>query len=396
MIFIQHGPSWKPKTDEILRMNLAKGIIWDPREEKIERIKETKEKNIEYSDIINMVDPKLYYAQFETSIPRKLEDLDFYPKNTIIDRNYLRDTDKVKENISKIISFEKNLEVNCLLSPTLYIQSFNERFVDKIYDIYDWFDEMSQGTKKIASLLVHESAFDNSTYMNEFIDDFSNYIGRYDGIYIVIDRDNSSNIRNSFSSNRLSNVMQFIYYMKRMKFKVIVGYCGIESINYMAVGADVIGTGWFYSLRKFNRLEKGFEEYSRMGHPKKRYTSINLLSELKIDEDIETIPQQYREELYNIIFNNRPIDTKIINNSYDTIPTNTDFIQYFDTMNILSEKFDGIENIEDKINYLENIVESAMKNIKKYKEMNPLGQLTIKHLEDYRNAINIFKSENFI
>lgn len=33
MIFIQHGPSWKPKTDEILKMNLAKGIIWDPREE---------------------------------------------------------------------------------------------------------------------------------------------------------------------------------------------------------------------------------------------------------------------------------------------------------------------------------------------------------------------------
>lgn len=66
-----------------------------------------------------------------------------------------------------------------------------------------------------------------------------------------------------------------------------------------------------------------------MGHPKKRYTSINLLSELKIDENIETIPQQYKEDLQKIIFNNRPIDEKIINNSYDTIPTNTDFIQYF-------------------------------------------------------------------
>ena len=40
MIFIQHGPSWKPKTDEILKMNLAKGIIWDPREETIERIED--------------------------------------------------------------------------------------------------------------------------------------------------------------------------------------------------------------------------------------------------------------------------------------------------------------------------------------------------------------------
>ena len=184
--------------------------------------------------------------------------------------------------------------------------------------------------------------------------------------------------------------------MKKMQFKVIVGYCGIESINYMAVGADIIGTGWFYSLRKFNRIEKGFEESSRMGHPKKRYTSINLLSELKIDENIETIPQQYKEELQKIIFNNRPIDEKIINNSYDTIPTNTDFIQYFDAMNFLFEEFEKITNIEDKIKHLEDIVNTAIKNIKIYNEKNTLETLTLKHLEDYKNAINSFKSENFI
>ena len=143
-------------------------------------------------------------------------------------------------------------------------------------------------------------------------------------------------------------------------------------------------------------IEKGFEESSRMGHPKKRYTSINLLSELKIDEDIETIPQQYKEELQKIIFNNRPIDEKIINNSYDTIPTNTDFIQYFDTMNILSTRFEDITNIEDKIKYLEDIVNNATKNIKIYNEKHTLGQLTSKHLEDYKNAINSFKNDNFI
>ena len=165
MIFIQHGPSWKPKTDEILKMNLAKGIIWDPREENIERIKDIKANNENYRNIINMVDPKLYYAQFNTSIPKKLEQLKYYPNGTIIDRNYLRDTDKVKNNISEIINFEKSLGVNYYVSPTLYIESFNERFVDKIYDIYDWFDEMTPNTQKFATLLVHESAFDNSTYM---------------------------------------------------------------------------------------------------------------------------------------------------------------------------------------------------------------------------------------
>lgn len=396
MIFIQHGPSWKPKTDEILKMNLAKGIIWDPREETIERIKDIKAHNKDYGDVVNMVDPKLYYAQFNTSIPKKLEQLKYYPNGVTIDRNYLRDTDKVTKNILEVINFEKSLEVDYYVSPTLYIESFNERFVDKIYDIYDWFEEMTPDAEKYATLLAHESAFDNSTYMKEFINDFSNYTGRYNGIYLIIDRDNSSNIRNSFSSNRLSNVMQFIYYMKKMQFKVIIGYCGIESINYMAVGADVIGTGWFYSLRKFNRIEKGFEESLRMGHPKKRYTSINLLSELKIDENIETIPQQYKEELQKIIFNGRPIDEKIISNTYDTIPTNIDFIQYFDTMNLLSNKFEDITNIEDKIKQLEDIVNNAIKNIKVYNERNELKPLTAKHLEDYKNAINSFRKNNFI
>ncbi len=395
MIFIQHGPSWRPKVDEILKMNLAKGIIWDPREESIERIKEIKSNNLDYKNIINIVDPKLYYAQFKTSMPKKLLDLEYYPHN-IIDRNYLRDTNKVKSDITKIVNFEENLGINYFVSPTLYIESFNERFVDKIYDIYDWFDEATSSAEKFATLLIHESAFDNSTYMNEFIDDFSNYIGRYSGIYLIIDRDNTSNIRNSFSPSRLTNIMQFIYFMKRMQFKVIIGYCGIESINYMAVGADIIGTGWFYSLRRFNRIEKGFEESSRMGHPKKRYTSINLLSELKIDEDIETIPQQNKEELYKVIFNNRLIDEKIINNKYDTIPTNTDFIQYFDTMNVLSEKFESIIGIENKVEYLEDLINNAMKNIKIYHEKNPVRQLTSKHLEDYINAIKSFKNINFI
>ena len=38
MIYLQHGPSWKPKTDELLNQNLIQGIIWDPREETIARI----------------------------------------------------------------------------------------------------------------------------------------------------------------------------------------------------------------------------------------------------------------------------------------------------------------------------------------------------------------------
>ena len=38
MIYLQHGPMWKPKTEDLLDKQLVNGIIWDPREENIERM----------------------------------------------------------------------------------------------------------------------------------------------------------------------------------------------------------------------------------------------------------------------------------------------------------------------------------------------------------------------
>lgn len=396
MIFIQHGPSWDPKMKKILENKFAQGIIWDVREESVERIKEKiTEQAKNYNGLISLIDSKLYYAQFATSIPKRLENLEYYPKE-IIDRNYLRDTEKIKKNISDLIMFENEFQVSYYTAPTLYIQSFNDRYIDKILDMNDWFDEMTPDNNKFLTLIVHEAAFENDMYMLEFLNDLSNYIGRYKGIYIIIDRDASNSKRNSFSPNRLSNVMNFIYMLKKMQFEVILGYCGIESINYFAVGADAIGTGWFYSLRRFNRTEKGFEDSSRMGHPKKRYTSIKMLSELKIDDNIETILEEDKKILYPIIFNGRETDKPILDNRYDTIPVNADFVQYFDTMNYLSSEFEKYKTIEDKIEYLENIVNNAISNIEIYNSKVKIDQLTVRHLYDYKCAIELFKKQNFI
>ena len=42
MIYIQNGPSWRPKVSEILENKLADGILWDPREETIDKVNEFK------------------------------------------------------------------------------------------------------------------------------------------------------------------------------------------------------------------------------------------------------------------------------------------------------------------------------------------------------------------
>lgn len=399
MIYLQHGPSWKPKTDELLNKKLIQGIIWDPREENIDRINKIREENPNYNSVNNLIDLKWFYKQFPNSLMKRLDDLNYFP-NTIIDRNYLRDINELTDKIQKMVEFENIImNTDILTTPSLYMSSFNERIVDRLFDIIDIFYEESKDISKdkYISLIIHESAFDNDMYMKDFIDDISNYIEKYNGIYIVIDRDNISTIRHGFSESRLARVLKFIYSLKRMQFRVTMGYCGIESINYMAVGIDAIATGWFYSLRKFNRLEKGLEEYSTMGRAKKRYLSLNLLNELTIDENIQMIPDIQKEDLYKIILNGNSIDDKILTQNYEVIPMNDTFIQYFEVMNTLSSQFGDINDIETNLQKLEKMLNNAIANTDLYNDKrNGIGSITKKHLTDYLNALKIFKEENFI
>lgn len=400
MIYIQHGPSWKPKMDLLLKENLADGIIWDPREEKIDRINQSKNDNSDYTKVFNMVDLKWYYSQFFNPTLKELKNINYMP-NCTIDRNYLRDTEKLNKNFNDMIEFQKNLNTNCVVTPSLYISSFNERYIDKLFDIWDAFKLLGEKMPKFISLMIHESAFDNDSYMRDFINDISNYSDFFKGVYIVIDRDNTSLLRNGFSSNRLALLMQFIYDLKRIGFEVIIGYCGLESINYMAVGADSIGTGWFYSLRRFNKLEKGLEPHKRGGHAKKRYTSINYLNEISIEDHIFVLPDEQKEKLIPKILNiNSKYDSYIKQGNYAAIPTNQMFCQYFEAMNDLFKNFNVLETIEDRLNLLESIINNAISNISEYNQLKQrdiiMNLMQKEHLEDYKKAIQIFKNQNFI
>ena len=102
MIYLQHGPSWKPKTDELLNQNLIQGIIWDPREETIARINKIRKENPKYNSVTNLIDLKWFYKQFPNSLMKRLNELDYFP-DTIIDRNYLRNIDELTDKIRKMI-----------------------------------------------------------------------------------------------------------------------------------------------------------------------------------------------------------------------------------------------------------------------------------------------------
>ena len=398
MIYMQQGPAWRPKCTELLDRNLISGIIWDLRNEEIEKINELKNEDNRINKINDLADLKIYYKQFPNSLLKKASDLPYMP-NYAINRLALRDRNNLEKIVKDTIEFQLNNNFSIISIPALYISSFDERIIDAIFDILlEYKKYVSSNEKKLyLNMLIQESAFNNINQLNDFLNELSSYKNYINGLYITIDRDNSSIIRHDYNPTRLSNLMQMVYDIKLMDLDVLIGYSGIESINLIAVGADHIGTGWFHSLRKFNREDKGLEPKDTRGRQKKRYTSIGFLSELIIDENIWQYNPNKKEWLYDVALNGYSLDAKMKNENLDDISLNETYIEYFETLNNLFKLINSNDEIESRISKLLDLINSAIKNIDEYNKNNLIGSpLTKKHLENYKIAISDFAKRNFM
>lgn len=399
MIFAQHGPAWKPKLERLFSNQLIDGVIWDPREETVERIKEIRSQDNSYSSVENIVDLKVYYRQFPSSIPKRLSDLDYFPEHAI-DRVFLRNTENIEVLVDKSISFQIDFNVDVIVAPSLYLYSFNDRIVDKLFDTWEFFYEQVEKSEfkgsKYVSVIFGESALENKSYITDFLNDFSDIAKNFDGIYITVDRENNNKHRHDFNPTRLNGMLQLIYDLKNLGLKVLIGYSGIESILYFTVGADAVGTGWFYSLRNFNKEQKGLEPAESMGRQKKRYTSTKMLFELAIEDDIFSIPDNLKEELYEKILTECQLDVKVKEGNIESINLNEIYQQYFESLKQVIDIVKDIDDIEGKIRYTEQLLDTAEENIKRYNESEVLSRINGKHIQSYRTALNQFKEDNFI
>jgi hypothetical protein len=393
---MQHGPAWKPKCEDLLNKKLISGIIWDFRNESIEKINEVIKEDSRINRLCNMADMKIYYKQFPNSLLKKASELEYMP-NYHLNRINLRDRENLEKIVDDTIDFQRKSELNLICIPALYISSFDERMVDAIFDLtVEYIKRIKVNEEKLfLNMIVHESAFENKNHLEDFLNELSSYKSKIQGVYITVDRENANAIRHDYNPTRLSNLMQLIYDLKLMNLEVIVGYSGIESINLIAAGADHIATGWFHSLRKFNKEEKGLEPIDARGRQKKRYTSINFLSELIIDENIWQYNPTKKDWLFNNVLNGYGLDEKIKNENLDDISLNETYLEYFESLN---EMFNMIKNEEVEIRFkkLNELIDKAIKNIDEYNKDALLLKLTKKHLENYKLAISKFANNNFI
>lgn len=386
-LYAQHGPAKGQKITNALEENRIYGVIFSPREEHIHSLF----KYIDNTDKLDksncFYDPQFYYSMYNENLLKKLENVELFPKN-VERKDWRRKSERL------LNYFDKHVEVSSLISNSIIVPGFH---IDKLdwkfdysVDIYSYFYKKYNNRELYLSLLLSANIFFSKKEVDEILDEVINSIPveeRY-GIYLTIcyDENKSSNYED-IDSEVLANILYFIHALKKENFKIIVGYTFLNSLLFSMLDCEIIASGWFNTLRKFSKDR--FDIVDSFGRRKKRYTSIPLVTNITLDLLNEIELETLETCLAGTTYDN------ILMNDLDSLSFSDLEQQYWEA---ISKEINNINNVTDKISYVENLLENALliydrilfENKEKKEFCSKIKKIS-SHLETWIIAIGLFK-----
>ncbi|EAC2373818.1 hypothetical protein ARL60_14640, partial [Listeria monocytogenes] len=218
-----------------------------------------------------------------------------------------------------------------------------------------------------------------------------------DYIYLTLchETNNDSNYE-EIDANWLANILYTIHQLQNLGFKTIIGYSFMNSILFSMLGCDYVASGWFNTLRKFQKSR--FDLTNSFGKRKKRYTSIPLLSNIMLDDMYGML--ECDKLTINDLLSATQIDSYIENEDLESVSFVDLEHQYWESLSILFDEFSQVEGVANRIEVMKE----------KIKDANNLYRIAIdylegedkvaatrlknssKHLSTWLSAIEIFKS----
>ncbi len=395
---IQHGPAKGAKIENAIINNYCSGVIFSPREETFESIK-----NYCTNKFLNkdntFYDPQLYYARYDPSLYKNLEKNETYPSE--IKRKDWRTKDA---NLLKYFdrhALESSIISNQLITPGLCIDSLDWKF-DHTLEIYNYcVEEYSQFNSYYLTLAIGENMFHSKNDIDELLEDINDEIEEKDGIYFFIVHENAENnnkIKNYeyMDEETLSNILYFLYKLKNMNFKVLSAYNFLNAILFSMIDIDYVSGGWFNTLRKFSKDR--FESIDTFGIRKKTYTSIPLLSYFT-GELADLVSQKIN---ISFMMSNTPYDSKFLSN-YDSLSFVDYEQEFWSAINNAIQEINLQDSIERKISYVENMIKQAINyydkmlgNFIEEKEIYNKLKNSSAHLIKWLLTIDLFKKKALI
>ena len=244
------------------------------------------------------------------------------------------------------------------------------------------------------SLIISAKMFHSKNDIDEILLDISDETNIYEknGIYLIINYDESNDSNYELiDSETLSNILYFIYFLKKKGFNIIVGYTFINSLLFSMLECEFVASGWFNNLRKFSNSR--FENIDNFGRRKKKFFSIPLLSYISLDIIKEI----------NLFRNNDDLksNTNCDDNAFEN-SDNVSFVdlehQFWQAEHILIDEINENQSIEEKIKYVKNKI---IKSIElsdhviddipmEYDELKSIIKNNTAHLKEWLFAIELF------
>ncbi|HAO5627859.1 TPA: hypothetical protein IP869_002984, partial [Listeria monocytogenes] len=342
----------------------------------------------------SFLDPQFYYSTYDSTVLKKLEDIPLFPIN-VARRDWRRKNDNIL-NFLEYHAESSNKISNILIAPGFHIESIDWHF-DYSIDIYNYCVDNFESDSYALSLLLQTSFFASKENVKELIDEIEDQCEVKDYIYLTLchETNNDSNYE-EIDANWLANILYTIHQLQNLGFKTIIGYSFMNSILFSMLGCDYVASGWFNTLRKFQKSR--FDLTNSFGKRKKRYTSIPLLSNIMLDDMYGML--ECDKLTINDLLSATQIDSYIENEDLESVSFVDLEHQYWESLSILFDEFSQVEGVANRIEVMKE----------KIKDANNLYRIAIdylegedkvaatrlknssKHLSTWLSAIEIFKS----
>lgn len=389
-LFIQHGPAKGKKIEKAFEKNIVEGVIFSPRDESSEMIKQYCDNSmyLNYNNI--MLDPQFYYSTYDINLLKLLNEQFEYPVQ-VTRKDWRRRNERILKYFDNYSIKVKEIS-NSMITPGFCIDSIDWKF-DYTIDIYNYFREKNDFDNYYMSLMISSEIFHSKNDIEDILEEIKENIDQKDGIYLIIKYPlNQTKNYESIDPETLSNILYFVYSLKNCGFKVIVGYTFLNSILFAMADCDIISTGWFNNLRKFEQSK--FESIDSFGIRKKRYVSIPTLTYMPL----ELINECKKIDITKL-YSNTEWDIKAIDDQ-----DNVSFVdleqQYWEALHNMISEINKKRTVLEKVNYVKECIKEArgiydeiLSVTKDKKEVQNRIKLEFKHIDDWQFAIELFENK---
>jgi len=389
-LLIQHGPQKGQKIENALNNNNAEGVIFSLRDEKIDSIYEYIKNCKKLNSQNSFIDSQFYYSTYDKDVAKNLENSLNFPLE--VSRRDMRTKsprmDEYFNNYSKYLEGK----VDNILVPGLSINAIDWKF-DYTLDIYRNFCKNSNFKNYYMTMVISSKMFHSKNDIDEILLDINDDTNEFvnNGIYLIINYDETNDTNyESIDPETLSNILYFVYMLKKKNFKIIIGYTFINSILFAMLNCEYIGSGWFNNLRKFTNTK--FESVDIFGRRKKKYFSIPLMSYINL-ETIRDLKSYYEIKKLK---SNTSCDELAFSNIDDVSFVDLEH-QFWEALSLEINEINNLETIEDKIKLLKSkllnsiaLSDNIMSYIPDFVELKNVIKGNTAHLKEWLFAIDLF------